>query len=124
MFTFVFGALSIELPRIEQALARERARERAQGQLPPLVLLGLEIEQAQGQAAQAQRLVEAGVARAQGKIVPPETECVVCLDGLDNSDRDLCLTSCQHWFHKACILGWLESRVICPICGNVNLDEM
>ena len=38
-------------------------------------------------------------------------ECPICYSG--NSD---CKLSCNHTFHKECILIWLQKKITCPYC--------
>jgi hypothetical protein len=40
-----------------------------------------------------------------------------------NNNDDICILSCNHIFHKKCILEWLEKEKTCPLC-RVNLKIM
>lgn len=43
--------------------------------------------------------------------------CSVCLDGGGSADTKETLTlTCNHKFHKRCILAWLAVNSICPCC--------
>ena len=49
--------------------------------------------------------------------------CAVCLeDGLQDDDNTIRL-SCQHFFCKNCIRGWLVSNNTCPMCRGVVSQE-
>ncbi|KAK4741218.1 hypothetical protein SAY87_024806 [Trapa incisa] len=48
--------------------------------------------------------------------VPPE-ECPTCLEEYD-ADNPKVITKCEHHFHLACILEWLERSDACPVCGQ------
>ena len=40
-------------------------------------------------------------------------ECCICLSNIDNNKVIL---NCNHFFHKNCILSWMDTRQNCPIC--------
>jgi len=44
--------------------------------------------------------------------------CVICCLGFDENPADVCLTltSCQHTYHKGCIIRWKEENNSCPMC--------
>ncbi|XP_031394974.1 probable E3 ubiquitin-protein ligase RHB1A [Punica granatum] len=44
-------------------------------------------------------------------------ECPTCLEEYD-LDNPKVLTKCEHHFHLACILEWLERSDTCPVCGQ------
>nr|XP_020667986.1 RING finger protein 122 isoform X1 [Pogona vitticeps] len=43
--------------------------------------------------------------------------CAVCLEDFKVKD-DLGLLSCQHAFHRKCLVKWLEVRCVCPMCNK------
>ncbi|KAI9505420.1 hypothetical protein GGI25_005476 [Coemansia spiralis] len=58
---------------------------------------------------------------------PPSTmhsgdgsECVICLDSLDNSVRML---TCHHSFHADCIDPWLKCSATCPTCRRLLVSQ-
>ena len=45
----------------------------------------------------------------------PDSSCAVCLELIVREDA--CMTTpCNHRFHRACLEGWLNRRLICPVC--------
>jgi hypothetical protein len=49
--------------------------------------------------------------------------CSICL--LDMNDAaDIHKTQCNHFFHKNCINTWFTSKVTCPLCRYVCLNEI
>lgn len=51
-------------------------------------------------------------------LVPPlqdEDDCPICLEEYDEENPKI-LTKCDHHFHLACILEWMERSDICPLC--------
>jgi SUMO ligase MMS21 Smc5/6 complex component len=44
-----------------------------------------------------------------------DTICAICLDSII---RGIALPSCNHIFHKDCILGWLRQASTCPYCRS------
>ncbi|KAK4744931.1 hypothetical protein SAY87_011243 [Trapa incisa] len=44
-------------------------------------------------------------------------ECPTCLEEYD-ADNPKIITKCDHHFHLACLLEWLERSDICPVCGE------
>ena len=47
--------------------------------------------------------------------------CVICLDGFKQDDICVKLT-CNHIFHKDCIIPWISRSGNCPICRDVLLE--
>ncbi|XP_016132691.1 RING finger protein 122-like isoform X2 [Sinocyclocheilus grahami] len=43
--------------------------------------------------------------------------CAVCLEDFRTKD-ELGVLSCQHAFHKRCLVKWLEVSSSCPMCNN------
>ncbi|XP_010545624.1 PREDICTED: probable E3 ubiquitin-protein ligase RHB1A isoform X2 [Tarenaya hassleriana] len=50
---------------------------------------------------------------------PTEEEdcCPICLEEYDDENPKL-LTKCEHHFHLACILEWMERSETCPVCDK------
>ena len=42
--------------------------------------------------------------------------CPICLDTMEIGEGNLASMSCQHTFHKHCIIEWLKVSNMCPIC--------
>jgi len=44
--------------------------------------------------------------------------CPICLDFIDESVDTLHISSCNHLYHKRCILSWFlyRGKYICPLC--------
>lgn len=54
--------------------------------------------------------------RGNGKSEAGQTECAVCLEKF-KADDELLSLPCNHSFHKACLLPWIESNhSCCPCC--------
>ncbi|KAK4752200.1 hypothetical protein SAY87_020998 [Trapa incisa] len=49
-------------------------------------------------------------------LISPE-ECPTCLEEYD-ADNPKIITKCEHHFHLACLLEWLERSDTCPVCGE------
>ncbi|KAG6606081.1 probable E3 ubiquitin-protein ligase RHB1A [Cucurbita moschata] len=52
-------------------------------------------------------------------VIPVEEEdvCPICLEEYDGENPKL-TTKCEHHFHLACILEWMERSDICPVCDQ------
>lgn len=51
-----------------------------------------------------------------------KNNCLICLDDYEDNN-ELTTLPCLHFFHKNCILKWLDSHVTCPICKNQAIKE-
>lgn len=51
-----------------------------------------------------------------------DTTCSICQSKYENKDKLLELI-CQHYYHKDCILKWLDRSNTCPICRCVIDDD-
>ncbi|KAF5730647.1 E3 ubiquitin-protein ligase [Tripterygium wilfordii] len=49
--------------------------------------------------------------------VEEEDACPICLDDYDVENPKL-TTTCEHHFHLACILEWMERSDSCPVCDK------
>ena len=53
-----------------------------------------------------------------------QNTCSICLNEFksvnnDNNDNNqICKISCEHCFHKNCIVNWLNNKKNCPLCKN------
>ena len=45
-------------------------------------------------------------------------ECSICLVG---SNTNLIKLTCDHVFHKKCMVKWLEIGKACPLCRNIDI---
>lgn len=56
------------------------------------------------------------------KEIPPELECSICLNQLDDNFQskpnppNVVILNCGHLFHRDCILQWLNITQKCPMC--------
>ncbi|XP_061337290.1 probable E3 ubiquitin-protein ligase RHB1A [Gastrolobium bilobum] len=50
-------------------------------------------------------------------LVKEEDECPICLEEYDAENPKLS-TKCDHHFHLACILEWMERCETCPVCDQ------
>ena len=59
---------------------------------------------------------------SQRKVINPNkdnetSQCTICLeDFMDQTD--VLVTSCDHAYHKMCIINWLEKSHMCPLCRH------
>ena len=51
----------------------------------------------------------------------PNESCVICLEGFKQDDVCVKLT-CNHIFHKDCIIPWVSNAGTCPICRDDLLE--
>ncbi|KAL1355790.1 hypothetical protein AAHE18_05G138000 [Arachis hypogaea] len=53
-----------------------------------------------------------------------EDVCPICLEEYDAENPKL-TTKCDHYFHLACILEWMERSETCPVCDqDMVLDPL
>ena len=52
-----------------------------------------------------------------------EDSCAICLQKFKGTDiiKEFC---CKHIFHKKCLLKWLQSSNICPLCKHNLMDDI
>ncbi|KAK2646830.1 hypothetical protein Ddye_022025 [Dipteronia dyeriana] len=43
-------------------------------------------------------------------------QCVICLEELSSSEREIVGLPCSHVYHRNCITKWLKTTRQCPIC--------
>jgi len=53
-----------------------------------------------------------------------ETECAICLEEFKGVDIIKAFSTCQHIFHKKCLLNWLKTHNKCPLCNHDLSDDM
>lgn len=55
----------------------------------------------------------------------PENEisCAICLDEFVDGEEINEMSECSHFFHKDCLLGWLDQHDACPCCRRVFVTE-
>lgn len=58
--------------------------------------------------------------------IPPDTLCVICCD-VHPDEEDWVLTTCNHWFGRACLQRWTDhlrkhckKNPSCPVCKEVR----
>ncbi|KAH0885719.1 hypothetical protein HID58_061815, partial [Brassica napus] len=49
--------------------------------------------------------------------IEEEEDCPICLEEYDMDNPKL-LAKCEHHFHLACILEWMERSETCPVCNK------
>lgn len=52
-----------------------------------------------------------------------ENACTICLDSFFEGELISDATDCQHFFHKDCLLGWLDQHDVCPCCRRTMVTE-
>lgn len=55
-----------------------------------------------------------------------EDECAVCYEELNNPDNPDIILSCQHTFHRNCIINacrYMRRHCVCPLCRGVLISE-
>ena len=52
-----------------------------------------------------------------------EDSCAICLQKFKGTDiiKEFC---CKHIFHKKCLLKWLQTSNICPLCKHNLMDDI
>ncbi|XP_020252143.1 RING-H2 finger protein ATL78-like [Asparagus officinalis] len=50
------------------------------------------------------------------KLNGSDSECVICLSGMNSGERVRVLPKCSHGFHVRCIDRWLMAQPSCPVC--------
>jgi Ring finger domain len=50
-----------------------------------------------------------------------QIECPICLQAL--SDKDFCVTSCEHKFHCSCLVKASTKKPQCPICRKALFEK-
>ena len=55
-------------------------------------------------------------------VVPEDESCTICLEKLKM--EDVLQLSCLHFFHKSCVLEWLDLSSSCPICRRSQTEGM
>ncbi|XVE55331.1 hypothetical protein DITRI_Ditri03aG0150100 [Diplodiscus trichospermus] len=53
--------------------------------------------------------------RGRFQCLSSEKQCTICLDGLLDID-DVASMPCGHVYHGGCIVRWLETSHLCPLC--------
>lgn len=55
----------------------------------------------------------------------PESKisCAICLDDFKDGEQINEISECSHFFHKDCLLGWLDQHDMCPCCRRVIVAE-
>eukprot|EP01055_Gregarina_sp_Pseudo9_P005594 Gregarina_sp_Pseudo_9__5593@NODE_75_length_4573_cov_6_198721_g69_i0_p2_GENE_NODE_75_length_4573_cov_6_198721_g69_i0NODE_75_length_4573_cov_6_198721_g69_i0_p2_ORF_typecomplete_len659_score90_67zfRING_2/PF13639_6/1e10zfC3HC4_2/PF13923_6/2_2e03zfC3HC4_2/PF13923_6/1_3e08zfrbx1/PF12678_7/3e08zfC3HC4_3/PF13920_6/4_8e08zfRING_5/PF14634_6/5_4e07zfANAPC11/PF12861_7/3_3e06DUF2921/PF11145_8/6_8e06ProkRING_4/PF14447_6/1_4e05FANCL_C/PF11793_8/0_00079zfC3HC4/PF00097_25/0_00062zfRING_11/PF17123_5/0_00076Zn_rib len=43
-------------------------------------------------------------------------DCVICMTGVKFADRQCVVTPCEHFFHKECLIKWMDVKLECPTC--------
>ena len=58
---------------------------------------------------------------------PPErtddSECSICLENFDSSERSVTTTECHHTFDSDCLAKWLTHKPSCPLCYKMLSDR-
>jgi hypothetical protein len=49
--------------------------------------------------------------------------CAICLDSFIDGEQINQTSECPHFFHKDCLLGWLDQHDVCPCCRRVMVTE-
>ena len=59
------------------------------------------------------------------KLIEPtsavDSDCPICKEIM--SDKDLCVTSCNHTFCLSCLLKHLNKSQLCPLCNGVIKEK-
>ncbi|KAK4284080.1 hypothetical protein QN277_000957 [Acacia crassicarpa] len=43
-------------------------------------------------------------------------KCSICMEGFEEDFGDVSAMQCNHFYHHNCIVTWLETNHICPLC--------
>ena len=60
--------------------------------------------------------------RDTNKLIDENKRCLICLEDLIKKDIVINLP-CFHFFHKLCIIEWINSHANCPLC-KININEI
>ena len=52
-----------------------------------------------------------------------ENTCAICLDAFSDGELISGASECRHYFHKDCLLGWLDQHNVCPCCRRTMVTE-
>nr|XP_050868070.1 uncharacterized protein LOC127072056 isoform X2 [Vespula vulgaris] len=53
-----------------------------------------------------------------------ESDCIICMDNLQLTHKQIYSLECQHKFHKKCIKEWFQQDESCPTCRiHCKIDE-
>ena len=52
-----------------------------------------------------------------------DNTCAICLDEFFVGDQINDSRECHHFFHKDCLLGWLDQHDVCPCCRRNMVTE-
>jgi Ring finger domain len=52
-----------------------------------------------------------------------DNTCAICLDAFLDGELISDATECRHYFHKDCLLGWLDQHDVCPCCRRTMVTE-
>ena len=53
-----------------------------------------------------------------------DNECSICFEKINHDENNSISLECNHEFHKACILSWLNEKKECPICRLQVLTDI
>ncbi|XP_044477020.1 probable E3 ubiquitin-protein ligase RHB1A [Mangifera indica] len=56
-------------------------------------------------------------------VIEEEDVCPTCLEGYDTENPRI-ITKCEHHFHLACILEWMERSDTCPVCDKEMIFDL
>jgi hypothetical protein len=52
-----------------------------------------------------------------------DNTCAICLDAFSDGELISGASECRHYFHKDCLLGWLDQHNVCPCCRRTMVTE-
>ncbi|KAL8158881.1 hypothetical protein V2J09_000418 [Rumex salicifolius] len=68
--------------------------------------------------------LESELKKSAESFVPAAEECPTCLEEYSEENPKI-ITKCEHHFHLACILEWMERSSTCPVCDKeMEIDNM
>ena len=47
---------------------------------------------------------------------PVDTKCIICTNRYYNDDSRMLQFTCTHYYHKDCIIPWIQENTNCPMC--------
>lgn len=51
-----------------------------------------------------------------------DAQCPICIDNLFESRTSITIMKCGHYMHKECLMSYLKTNYICPICSMSIID--
>ena len=71
------------------------------------------------------------VIQKQNSITPTNDDCPICLELVNDDDKDVIKLDCTHQYHQPCLMPWIENQLSistkssCPLCrDDINYQKL